>query len=534
MAAPTHTPGRRPAIAPLASAAALAFVSCSTPLAKPEALDPDVLARVRSVQGLLESAVAGDEYVVTPSPEWMRLRPGDDLTFVGIRRDGVLQFCVALECAPARDELVVLPLATDETPLTVLANATRKAELTDALRRYRSEPAAVSAAVVVPLREAMANNRIGPPIPDPKRVIAVAANYPSHLQYDLETEPEQIEKIATTPPRLFLKHPPQAVPGTTMPSDLPFRGVIGPFDDVVYPELTWLPKDEGGTSNAVPTALDYEVELGIVIGRTLTWAEVQQMDDAAIYGAIVGYLLVSDVKARNPQVYERALTRHQAPQSWAGPYLTGDSDVDLVIGKWDAASVAWWSYAASLGDFTSVGPYFVASDGRSGLPDCDLIGARTYGWIEGPERGFAIPEGREAGRYYLRQAARPTETAGHRDSLLWRVPQIVRAALDPEQALASTPDATILNAGDVIALGTPGGVTLTVRGRSFYRILGMLMFWWNARDWHDAFFANIADYLHAGDRLFQWGEGLGCQSMAIRRVAWPPPPSVVPANDKAP
>jgi hypothetical protein len=81
----------------------------------------------------------------------------------------------------------------------------------------------------------------------------------------------------------------------------------------------------------------------------------------------------------------------------------------------------------------------------------------------------------------------------------------------------------------VIALGTPGGITLTVRGRSFYRFLGFLLFWWDARDWHDAFFGkDVANYLHQGDRLFQWGEGLGCQRMLIRSIAWPAPPGVVP------
>ena len=56
-----------------------------------------------------------------------------------------------------------------------------------------------------------------------------------------------------------------------------------------------------------------------------------------------------------------------------------------------------------------------------------------------------------------------------------------------------------------------------------------VLFWWNARDWHDAFFSkNVANYLHEGDALFLWGEGLGCQRLPIHRIAWPPPPGVVP------
>ena len=199
-----------------------------------------------------------------------------------------------------------------------------------------------------------------------------------------------------------MKHPPQPPPGTELPSDLPFRGVIGPFDDIVYPELTWLPKDEYGTSNSVPTALDYEVELGIVIGKTLTWAEVEHAEDSTLYAAVAGYLLVSDAKARNPQVYERALAREQSPKTWAARYLTGDADTDLVLGNWDETTCAWWSYAASLGDFTAVGPYFVASNGEAATPEHDLLGARSYG---GVARCAPIPGGRqpEIGRASCRE-----------------------------------------------------------------------------------------------------------------------------------
>jgi 2-keto-4-pentenoate hydratase/2-oxohepta-3-ene-1,7-dioic acid hydratase in catechol pathway len=503
--------------------------ACAAPLVKPDAFDPDVLAWLESRPGpLLEPALGGEELVVADSVEWMRFRPGNHLTFVGLRPvAGPVIYCLALECAPERDFLAVIPLAKDETPLTVLTDPDRRRALSTMLEQYRKDPAGMSKQVIpLSLRQAIDRKGLGPPIPEPRRVLAVAANYPSHLRHDLATHPSQIPAIAKTPPRLFLKHPPQPPPGTDLPSDLPFRGVIGPFDDIVYPELTWLPKDEQGTSNSVPTALDYEVELGIVIGRTLTWDEVQRADDATLYAAVAGYLLVSDVKARNPQVYERALARTQSPKLWAARYLTGDADTDLILGNWDGGTCAWWGYAASLGDFTAVGPYFVASNGEPSMPGHDLVCARSYG---SHQRCFPIPGGREPDRFYLRQCARATEEAGARDSLLWRIPQILRAALDPEGALAPAGDTNVLQPGDVIALGTPGGITLTVRGRAFYRLLGHLLFWWDARDWHDAFFGkDVANYLHQGDRLFLWGEGLGCQRLSIRSVAWPPPKGVVP------
>jgi 2-keto-4-pentenoate hydratase/2-oxohepta-3-ene-1,7-dioic acid hydratase in catechol pathway len=508
--------------------ASACLCGCAAPLVKPEAFDPDVLARVQLRRGnLIAPDPDGRELLVADSVEWMRLRPGDDLTFVGLRPEsGKIVYCLALECAPERDFLAVVPLQNDETPLTVLANRARRDALATALQDYRKAPASVAGVIQLSLRELIAQKRLGPPISDVHRVLAVAANYPSHLECDLATDPAFIPTIAKTPPRLFQKHPPQPPPGTVMPSDLPFRGVIGPFDDIVYPELTWLPKDEHGTSNSVPTALDYEVELGIVIGRTLTADEVLKADDATLYAAVAGYLLVSDVKARNPQVYERALARKQSPKSWAGRYLTGDADSDLILGNWDADTCAWWGYAASLGDFTAVGPYFVASNGNPAMPPHDLLCARSYG---SDQRYFPIPGGRQADRFYLRQCSRASEETTARDCLLWRVPQILRAALDPIGALAPAVDANVLHPGDVIALGTPGGITLTVRGRAFYRFLGFLLFWWDARDWHDAFFGkDVANYLHQGDRLLLWGEGLGCQRLAIRRISWPPPPGVVP------
>ena len=511
-----------------ALAALLLCGACASPLVKPAAFDPEVLGTLPLPASRLHPALDGEELVVEESADWMRLWP-DRLTFVGYRTSATERiYCVVLECVPEEDRLTLLPLAAGESSLSVLATPERRAELTDVVKRYaqdRALPAGVEP-ISFALREAVAEQRLGPPIPDPHRVLAVAANYPSHLLHDLATDPACIGAIAKTPPRLFLKHPPQPPPGTEMPSDLPFRGVIGPFDIIVYPERTWLPKDETGTSNSVPTALDYEVELGAVVARTLTWEDVRDASDEELYTAIAGYVLVSDVKARNPQVYERALSRNETPDMWAKPYMTGDPETDLILGNWTADTVAWWGYAASLGDFTAVGPYFVASNGESEMPPHALICARSYGASE--SREFPIPGEREPDCFYLRQCSRATESEGH-DRMLWRIPQILRAALDPDGALAPTPDATKLQPGDVIALGTPGGITLTVGNRGWIRFLNRILFWWDARDWHDAFFEkDVANYLHDGDALFLWGEGLGCQRLSIQQIAWPPPRGVVP------
>ena len=199
--------------------------------------------------------------------------------------------------------------------------------------------------------------------------------------------------------------------------------------------------------------------------------------------------------------------------------------MSLGLARWNApdAMNSTWS--------VFIGPYFVASVPGESMPTHALLCARSYG--RRSQRQYPIPGERSAGVFYLRQCSRASEEPGVPDRMLWRVPQIVRAALDPDGALAPTHDATKLQAGDVIALGTPGGITLTVRGRGRIRLLNKLLFWWDALDWHDAFFGkDVANYLHQGDALFLWGEGLGCQRLAIRRIAWPPPPGTVPESSE--
>ena len=72
--------------------------------------------------------------------------------------------------------------------------------------------------------------------------------------------------------------------------------------------------------------------------------------------------------------------------------------------------------------------------------------------------------------------------------------------------LAAVLDPAELQAGDLIAPETPGGIALTVRNRRLYRWRTRLLFWWNARDWHDVFSRPAMPiYLH--ERLSAWVRG---------------------------
>ena len=100
--------------------------------------------------------------------------------------------------------------------------------------------------------------RLGPPVPDPATVVAIGFNYPLHSA-------GLLAGIGSAEPIVFLK---------------PTTSVTGPSDPVLRPPET--------------RQLDYELELGVVIGRT---ARRVSRDRAA--GHIAGYLMANDITARD-------------------------------------------------------------------------------------------------------------------------------------------------------------------------------------------------------------------------------------------
>lgn len=104
------------------------------------------------------------------------------------------------------------------------------------------------------------NDRFGAPIARPQAVICVGQNYAAHAAESGDAPPDQ--------PVMFLKHP---------------NTVVGPFDDVP------LPTD---SSN-----LDWEVELGVVMGRSLRYAASIQ----EALSAVAGYVVSNDVTEREHQ-----------------------------------------------------------------------------------------------------------------------------------------------------------------------------------------------------------------------------------------
>jgi len=145
---------------------------------------------------------------------------------------------------------------------------------------------------------AFAGERIGAPIGRPHQILCIGLNYSDHAaESGMEVPAEPI---------LFNKSP---------------NTLVGPNDDVRMPRAA--------------TKLDYEVELGIVIGRRTSYLASPQ--EAA--GAIAGFCVVNDVSERAFQA-ERSgqWVKGKSAETFnpAGPWLVTPDEISDVmnLGMW--------------------------------------------------------------------------------------------------------------------------------------------------------------------------------------------------------
>jgi 2-keto-4-pentenoate hydratase/2-oxohepta-3-ene-1,7-dioic acid hydratase in catechol pathway len=125
----------------------------------------------------------------------------------------------------------------------------------------------------------------------PSKIIAVGLNYRTHAEEVKMNIPEE--------PILFLK---------------PATAVIDPEENIIYP--------------AMAHRVDYEGELGVVIGRTCKSVAVEQ---ASSY--ILGYTCFNDVTARDLQKKDNQWTRAKSFDSFApmGPFIQTELDPAHVV-----------------------------------------------------------------------------------------------------------------------------------------------------------------------------------------------------------
>jgi 2,4-didehydro-3-deoxy-L-rhamnonate hydrolase len=157
------------------------------------------------------------------------------------------------------------------------------------LERIRSVVAERAAAGAV---SRFAGERIGAPIARPHQILCIGLNYRDHAAETGQKVPEE--------PILFTKPP---------------NTLIGPYDDVRIPRGS--------------TKTDWEVELGIVIGRRTSYLD--SVDEAR--NAIAGYLVANDVSEREFQM-ERGgqWTKGKSAETFnpAGPWLVTPDEIDDV------------------------------------------------------------------------------------------------------------------------------------------------------------------------------------------------------------
>ena len=141
--------------------------------------------------------------------------------------------------------------------------------------------------------------KVLPPIRQPSKIVAVGLNYIDHCKeanLPVPTEPVLFSKFTTS--------------------------ICGPYD-----ELTW--------PAGVTKEVDYEVELGVVIGK-----RARDVEEAAALEYVMGYTVVNDVSARDLQF--------------------------LGAKQWDRGK--------SLDTFCPYGPYIVT---RDEIPDPHVLKVRT-------------------------------------------------------------------------------------------------------------------------------------------------------------
>jgi 2-keto-4-pentenoate hydratase/2-oxohepta-3-ene-1,7-dioic acid hydratase in catechol pathway len=201
-----------------------------------------------------------------------------------------------------------------------------------------------------------------PVIPRPGKIVCVGLNYRAHAVEGGAAAPDR--------PRLFAKFA---------------NAVIADGEPIVRPPGT--------------TALDLEVELGVVVGRRARRVRVEDAPEC-----VAGYVVVNDVSARNWQGLPQALAEGEH----------GDGQ---------------WLRAKGSDTFLPMGPDFVTPD------EVDpAAGLRLRSWripAAGPDAGAAVP-------------MQDDSTA----SMIWSVPELI----------AFISRQITLEPGDVIVTGTPSGV----------------------------------------------------------------------------
>jgi 2-keto-4-pentenoate hydratase/2-oxohepta-3-ene-1,7-dioic acid hydratase in catechol pathway len=130
--------------------------------------------------------------------------------------------------------------------------------------------------------------RLLAPLPDPPKIVAIGLNYMDHCREQNVPVPDR--------PLVFAKFS---------------SSIIGPGDDIV-----WDP--------ALTQQVDYEAELGVIIGRRARRVSVEQALDH-----VFGYTIVNDVSARDLQFPDKQWVRGKSLDTFCplGPFIVTADEI---------------------------------------------------------------------------------------------------------------------------------------------------------------------------------------------------------------
>ena len=220
----------------------LVLVGCTPILVKQKALDKAALETRLPDKSLLQKA-SGGERTLTPGPLWLAsLNPQKELTFLGVTGEEDHAYGALLEIDLSKERLSYLPLRADETPLSLLADLDRRAALEELVTAWPEGRGRLACPLVKDVSLHEISERLTFPIPQPRQIFAVAANYPSHLFTDLSLpkKTELIDLLRQARPRLFQKYPPIAAPGASLSGKNPLCRA---------PRSVWIDYGSGSSSS---------------------------------------------------------------------------------------------------------------------------------------------------------------------------------------------------------------------------------------------------------------------------------------------
>ncbi len=308
------------------------------------------------------------------------------------------------------------------------------------------------ALVRIPLSDILDNKLLGVPFRS-GRIIAAALNHRQHMA-DIGLSQKTIENFKNDPPRFFWKN--------TEP--------VGPFDAITIPT-----KNTKTAFRYNVAYVDYEVEIGLVIGKKIARGDIRA--NTNLSDVLAGIVLANDVSDREPQIWAIS-NRAEVDEGTAHWPLTG------VSSRWTRKTFDLFTEGKSHPTFAVLGPFLVNP------ADYRMLYTRALElWRHNGSKNdhpFALKQNGLVMDYL-------------HDPL-----KLIQAALeDPYLNIKE------LNPGDVILMGTPAGTIL--KGSDLQKLLPK-----NAI--YPLYFAASLSipYLKPGDEIWAESDLLGFQRNKIK------------------